>query len=43
MYNDEVLNVHKIFMQTTNDFNKFVENKDEEKFINTILETNKYF
>ena len=43
MYNDEVLNVHKVFKETTNDFNKFVENKDEENFINTILETNKYF
>ncbi len=43
MYNDEVLNVHKVFMQTTNDFNKFVINKDEDSFINTILETNKYF
>ena len=43
MYNDEVLNVHKVFMQTTNDFNKFVINKDEDNFINTILQTNKYF
>ena len=43
MYNDEVLNIHKVFKETTNDFNKFVENKDEESFINTILETNKYF
>jgi prephenate dehydrogenase len=43
MYNDEVLNVHKVFKETTNDFNKFVENKDEESFINTILDTNKYF
>ncbi len=43
MYNDEVLNVHKVFMETTNDFNKFVENKDEDKFINTILETHDYF
>jgi hypothetical protein len=30
MYNDEVLKVHKVFMETTNDFNKFVINKDEE-------------
>jgi hypothetical protein len=37
MYNDEVLNVHKIFMKTTNDFNKFIEEKDEDKFIKTIL------
>lgn len=43
MYNDEVLKVHKIFKETTNDFNKFVEEKNEEKFINTILWTNKYF
>jgi prephenate dehydrogenase len=35
--------VHKVFMETTNDFNKFVINKDEEWFINTILNTNKYF
>jgi hypothetical protein len=29
MYNDEVLNVHKTFMETSNDFNNFVKNKDE--------------
>jgi len=43
MYNDEVLNVHKVFMETTNDFNKFVETKDEDKFIDTILKTHDYF
>ena len=30
-------------MEVTNDFNKFIKNKDEESFINTILETKKYF
>ena len=43
MYNDEVLNVHKVFMETTNDFNKFVIEKDKDKFINTILWTHEYF
>ena len=43
MYNDEVLAVHKVFMEVTNDFNRFIKNKDEESFVNTILETKKYF
>ncbi len=43
MFNDEVLTVHKVFMETINDFNKFVIEKDEDSFINTILETSKYF
>ena len=43
MYNDEVLKVHKVFMKTTNKFNKFVEEKNEESFINTIVWTHKYF
>lgn len=43
MYNDEVLNVHRVFMQTTDDFNKMVETKNEDNFINTILDTNTYF
>lgn len=43
MYNKEILNVHKTFMEVSSKFNKFVEEKDEENFINTIEETQKYF
>ena len=43
MFNTEVLEVHKVFMEVTNDFNKFVKNKDETSFINTILDGKKYF
>jgi len=37
MYNDEVLNVHEVFKETTNHFNKLVEEKKEDEFISTIL------
>lgn len=43
IYNSEVLEVHKVFMETTNDFNNFIKNKDEENFIKTVKETAKYF
>ena len=43
MYNPEVLKVHKKFMEVINDFNKAVENKDEDKFINIIQQTNDFF
>lgn len=41
--NTEVLKVHKEFMKSTSMFNEFVENKDEESFIKTIEESQKYF
>lgn len=43
MYNKEVLEVHKVFMNVTNDFNRFVREKDEISFINTINSTKLYF
>ncbi len=43
MYNEEVLEIHKIFMETSNDFNEFVKNKDEKGFINMVKWTQKYF
>jgi hypothetical protein len=43
MYNEEVLGVHKTFMEVTNDFNKFVKEKDEDSFIKTIEATKDYF
>ena len=43
MYNSEVLGVHKTFMEVTNDFNKFVKDKDEASFISTIEKTKEYF
>ncbi|MDP5039242.1 MAG: prephenate dehydrogenase/arogenate dehydrogenase family protein [Candidatus Gracilibacteria bacterium] len=43
IYNKEVLKVHKIFMETTNDFNNFIKNKDEINFIKTVKNTAEYF
>lgn len=43
MYNKEILEVHKAFMETSAKFNKFVEQKDVQNFISTIEETKKYF
>jgi len=43
MFNEEVLEVHKVFMEATDDFNKFVKEKDENSFIKTILNTQEYF
>lgn len=43
MYNKEILEVHKAFMETSTKFNKFVEQKDVQNFISTIEETKKYF
>ncbi len=43
MFNKEILNVHKTFMEVSQQFNKYVEEKDEQNFIKTIEETQKYF
>lgn len=43
MYNKEILEVHKTFMEVSSEFNNFVENKDEDNFIKTIEKTQEYF
>lgn len=43
MFNKEVLWVHKVFMETSNDFNEFVKNKDEDWFIDMIKNASKHF
>lgn len=43
IYNKEVLEVHKVFMETTNKFNNYIKNKDEKNFIKTVKETATYF
>lgn len=43
MFNKEVLDVHKVFMETSNDFNEFVKNKDEDWFIDMIKNASKHF
>ena len=43
MYNPEVLKVHDKFMEVLKDFNKAVQNKDEDKFISIIDGTRDYF
>jgi hypothetical protein len=36
MYNKEILNVHKTFMEVSNDFNKLVIEKNNKKFTKII-------
>lgn len=43
MNNEEVLKVHKTFMEVRNDFSKFVQEKDKKSFIETIEKTGKHF
>ncbi len=43
MFNEEVLWVHKTFMEASSDFNDFIKNKNEDGFVKTIEETWKYF
>jgi len=43
MNNSEVLSVHKEFMKSTEKFNKYVEEKDEDSFIENIEQSAKYF
>lgn len=43
MYNLEVPNVYKEFIKSTNNFNNFVKEKDEESFIKNIENSAKYF
>jgi prephenate dehydrogenase len=43
MFNKEILTVHKTFMDVSQQFNKYVEEKDEQNFIKTIKNTQKYF
>jgi prephenate dehydrogenase len=43
MNNSEILNVHKEFMKSTKEFNRFVEDKDENAFIENIENSEKYF
>lgn len=43
MYNEEVLKVQDVFIETAIEFNKIVKNKDKENFVNTINNTKKFF
>jgi len=43
MYNTEVLKVHNVFIDVASDFNKYIEQKDEESFIENIKDSAKYF
>lgn len=43
MNNTEVLTVHKEFMKSTEKFNKYVEEKDEDSFIENIEKSAQYF
>ena len=43
MNNTEVLKVHKTFMESTASFNKYVEDKDEDSFIENIDSSAKFF
>ena len=43
MYNKEILNVHNTFIKISSKFNKIVEEKDNNTFVETIENTQKYF
>ncbi len=43
MYNDEIPEVHKQFLNSWEKFNKFVEEKDEKNFIESIEKSAKFF
>ncbi len=43
IYNKQVLDVHKVFMEVTKDFNSFITQKDDKNFIATIEEAKKHF
>jgi len=43
MYNKEILNVHNTFIKISSKFNKIVEKKDNNTFVETIENTQKYF
>lgn len=43
IYNKEILWVHNIFMEVTNDFNNYIKNKDEKSFIDKVEKTADYF
>lgn len=43
MYNSQVKDVHKIFMNTLSDFNKCVEDSNSKGFLQIIEKTQKYF
>ena len=43
MFNDEVLSVHKVFMEASEDFNGFIKDKNENSFVSMIKETGEYF
>ena len=43
MFNKEILNVHKTFMEVSSNFNKIVKEKDSKTFVKNIESTQKYF
>ena len=43
MNNEEILNVHDIFMESANLFNSIVKRKDEKEFVNQINQASKHF
>lgn len=43
MNNDEILWIHKLFNETSNEFNKIVKEKDKEKFVEMVLQTREFF
>jgi prephenate dehydrogenase len=43
MYNDEILNVHKHFLNSSKTFSEFVEKNDEESFVKNIKSSAKFF
>lgn len=43
MYNPEIINVHEVFIQVANEFNKMVKSKNRDEFKDLVISTHKYF
>ncbi len=43
MNNDEILKIHDLFNETSNEFNEIVKEKNREWFVNMVLETREFF
>lgn len=43
MNNEEILKIHELFTNASNEFNEVVKNKDREEFVSMVLKTREYF
>lgn len=43
MSNPEILDIHKVFIDSANDYSSYIKNKDEKQFIDSLEETKEFF